>query len=205
MVISEISDHRKNATALSVADGFTISSNGNKVPKKTTQGWELLIEWKDGTSDWIALRDVKDANPVELAEYAVANKIDHEPAFNWWVDWTLKKRNRIINKVKPKYWRTSHKYGIRLPKNMEEALRLDEANGNHFWEDAVKKEMGKVKVAYRTHEAHTPEEVRKRLAPELTGYQEITCHLIFDVKMDFTRKARFVANGAKTEAPASIT
>jgi hypothetical protein len=205
LVISEISDHRKNATALSVADGFTISSNGNKVPKKTTQGWELLIEWKDGTSDWIALRDVKDANPVELAEYAVANKIDHEPAFNWWVDWTLKKRNRIINKVKPKYWRTSHKYGIRLPKNMEEALRLDEANGNHFWEDAVKKEMGKVKVAYRTHEAHTPEEVRKRLAPELTGYQEITCHLIFDVKMDFTRKARFVANGAKTEAPASIT
>ena len=88
---------------------------------------------------------------------------------------------------------------------MEEALRLDEANGNHFWEDAVKKEMGKVKVAYRTHEAHTPEEVRKRLAPELTGYKEITCHLIFDVKMDFTRKARFVANGAKTEAPASIT
>ena len=64
LVISEISDHRKNATALSVADGFTISSNGNKVPKKTTQGWELLIEWKDGTSDWIALRYVKDANPV---------------------------------------------------------------------------------------------------------------------------------------------
>ena len=205
LVMSEISDHRKNAKALNVTNGFTISANGNKVPKKTTQGWELLIEWKDGSSDWVALRDVKDANPIELAEYAVANKIDHEPAFNWWVNWTLKKRNRIINKVKPKYWRTTHKYGIRLPKNMDEALRLDEANGNHYWEDAVKKEMGKVKVAYRTYEEHTPEEVRKNLASELRGYQEITCHLIFDVKMDFTRKARFVANGAKTEAPASIT
>ena len=39
----------------------------------------------------------------------------------------------------------------------------------------------------------------------MTGFQEITCHLIFDVKMDFTRKARFVANGSKTEAPLSIT
>lgn len=29
--------------------------------------------------------------------------------------------------------------------------------------------------------------------------------MIFDVKMDFTRKARFVAGGHMTEAPASIT
>ena len=55
LVIHEISDHRKNVTALSVADGFTTSVNGNKVPKKTTQGWEFLIEWKEGTFDWIAL------------------------------------------------------------------------------------------------------------------------------------------------------
>ena len=51
----------------------------------------------------------------------------------------------------------------------------------------------------------TPEQVRKGEAPELTGYQEITCHLVFDVKMDFTRKARFVANGSKTDTPSSIT
>ena len=37
------------------------------------------------------------------------------------------------------------------------------------------------------------------------GYQEIKCHFIFDVKMDFTRKARFVANGIKTEAPVALT
>ena len=29
------------------------------------------------------------------------------------------------------------------------------------------------------------------------GYQKITCHMIFDVKMDFYRKARFVAGGHK--------
>ena len=33
----------------------------------------------------------------------------------------------------------------------------------------------------------------------------ITCIVVFDVKMDFTRKCRFVAGGHTTEAPASLT
>jgi hypothetical protein len=38
------------------------------------------------------------------------------------------------------------------------------------------------------------------------GYQKIPCHMIFDVKMeDFRRKARLVAGGHRTEAPATIT
>ena len=37
------------------------------------------------------------------------------------------------------------------------------------------------------------------------GYQEIRCHLVFDVKMeDFRRKARYVAGGHTTEPPAII-
>ena len=48
------------------------------------------------------LKDLKDTNPIELAEYAVANKIAEEPAFSWWVSFCLNKRNRIINKVKSK-------------------------------------------------------------------------------------------------------
>lgn len=67
---------------------------------------------------------------------------------------------------------------------MDKALRIYEANGNHYWKDAVKKEMDKVKVVYKAHsKAHTPDKVQKQHAPELTGYQEITCHLIF-VKLD---------------------
>ena len=31
------------------------------------------------------------------------------------------------------------------------------------------------------------------------GYQKIHCHLVFDVKMDFTHKARLVAGGHTTE------
>jgi hypothetical protein len=37
------------------------------------------------------------------------------------------------------------------------------------------------------------------------GYQEIPCHIVFNIKMDFTRKARYVAGGHVTEPPASQT
>jgi hypothetical protein len=39
------------------------------------------------------------------------------------------------------------------------------------------------------------------------GYQKITCHMIFDVKMgkNFRRKARFVADSHKTKTPAAMT
>jgi hypothetical protein len=80
------------------------------------------LEWRDGSSDWVPLKDLKDTHPIELAEYAVANKIADESAFAWWVSFCLNKWNRIINKVRSKYWRTTHKYGIRLPKMVEEAL-----------------------------------------------------------------------------------
>ena len=201
----EICDHRKNNRAITIANGYDVSKNGNRTPKRTTVGWELLVEWRDGTTDWVPLKDLKDTNPIELAEYAKANNIAEEPAFKWWVAFCLQKRNRIISKTKSKYWRTTHKYGIKVPKNADDALRIDKMNGNDYWEKSIKKEMSKVRVAYKPHETYTPEQVRKNEAPELTGYQEISCHLIFDVKMDFTRKARFVANGSTTEAPISMT
>ena len=65
--------------------------------------------------------------------------------------------------------------------------------------------MGKAKVSYITMDGCTPEQVRANQVDELHGFQEITCHIIFDVKMDFKRKASFVAGGHMTEAPNSLT
>ena len=202
--MNEIVDHRKNKRALSKDDGFEIKRNGQKIPKKTTVGWQLLVEWKDGSTQWLDLKDLKDSNPIEVAEYAVANKISEEPAFAWWVHTCLRKRHRMINKVKKKYWRTAHKFGIRPPKSCDEAIQLDKENGNTLWQDARRKEMSKAKVAYKGT-GHTPEEVRAGQVPELIGHQFIKCHIVFDVKIDFTHKARFVAGGHMTEAPASLS
>eukprot|EP00957_Ditylum_brightwellii_P011846 892667-Ditylum_brightwellii.AAC.1 len=66
------------------------------------------------------LKDLKAAYSVKLAECAVVNCLADKPAFKWWVPHVIRKRNRIINKVKSKNWRISHKFGIRLPKTVDE-------------------------------------------------------------------------------------
>jgi hypothetical protein len=62
----------------------------NKTLRKTTQGWDLQILWHDGTTSWESLWNLKESNPVEVALYAVANKIAEEPTFAWWIPFTLK-------------------------------------------------------------------------------------------------------------------
>ncbi len=68
------------------------------------------VIWKDISMSWVKLKDLKASNPVELAEYAVANQIAEEPAFKWWVSNTLRKQNHIISKGEKKYWWTMHKF-----------------------------------------------------------------------------------------------
>jgi hypothetical protein len=68
------------------------------------------------------------------------------------------------------------------------------------------KEMSKVKIAFEFCEDWTPDQIRQGLAKQdFVGFQEIQCHMVFDVKMDLTRKARFVAGGHLMETPASLT
>ena len=90
---------------------------------------------------------MKDSNPVQLAGYAVTCKLSQEPEFSWWVPYVLKKRNRIIAKVKSKYWLRTHKFGIRIPKSVQDANMLDEKNGNTLWWDAICKEMKNARIA----------------------------------------------------------
>jgi hypothetical protein len=196
LLLSGIIDHRREETALS-RDDMYIKHGSNKQFKKTTRGWKLCVEWKDGSTSWERLADLKESNPVELAEYAVTRGIDNEPAFAWWVPFTLKRRNRIIAAVNSRYHKRTHKFGIEVPKTWDDCVRLDAENGNTLWQDAVRKEMSKVRVAFQVlDDDETPPPT----------FQEIRCHLVFDVKMEnFQRKARLVAGGHTTETPASIT
>ena len=66
--------------------------------------------------------------------------------------------------------------------------------------------MAKAQVSYKQVEGNpSPEDVRRNKVNALIGFQEIKNHIIFDVKMDFTRKARYVAGGHLTDAPTSLT
>ena len=122
--------------------------------------------------------------------------IADEAAFCWWVPYTLRKRDRIISAVNTRARKTSHKYGIAVPLTVKEALDLDRANGNTFWRDAIDKEMKNVAVAFEILDADKPIPL---------GWKKSSGHIIFDVKMDFTRKARWVKDGHRTPDPESST
>ena len=178
----EISDHRKDSTALNVAQGSFMTSAGNPVSKKTTRGWHILVEWRDGSMTWHRMADIKESYPVQLAEYAVANKINHEPAFKWWVEKTLKRKERMINKVRSKYWRNTHKFGIEIPKSVNEAYKIDRDTGTTHWTRAIEKEMKNVRVSFEKVDGVSESQMKTgKVKP---GYSFCSTHMIFDVKMD---------------------
>jgi hypothetical protein len=85
-------------------DAFITIHNGVKRWQHTMAGWQLLCQWKDGSINWVALKDMKESYPIQVTDFAKANWIDDEPAFAWWVPDVLKKRECILAKVKAKYW-----------------------------------------------------------------------------------------------------
>jgi hypothetical protein len=122
LMLKEIVDHSKDRSAVHIDDGFV---SGSQQRRWTTKGWKLVVEWKDGTTTWVPLKELKDSNP--------------------------------ISKVRSRYLVRTHKFGIEVPKSWKRALEIDVETGTIFWRKAI--------------------------------------------KMDFTRKARFVADGHLTDPP----
>ena len=115
MIMKEILDHQETAATVALEDRFVTSKNGQRCRQMTMAEWELKVRYWDRSTTWVFLKDLKIMNPVEIAKYTVANKIDDQPVFVWWVHNVLKKRDQIINKVRFQYWEQMHKSGIQLP------------------------------------------------------------------------------------------
>ena len=79
----------------------------------------------------------KESNPIEVAEFVLTREIESEPAFAWWVPYTIKKRKNIVSAVCARLKLKTHKFGIEIPRAVEHAYRLDERNGKPYWRDAI--------------------------------------------------------------------
>ena len=75
------------------------------------------------------LAEIKESNLVEVAEHIKAQQIDDEPAFKWWVDFTLEKPDMIISAVNKRQHKKTQKFGIHIPRNAQEAHTIDKENG----------------------------------------------------------------------------
>ena len=122
--------------------------------------------------------------------------MDSEPAFAWWVPYTLRKRDRIIAAINLRVKKQTHKYGIEIPTSVAHAKEIDTKNDNTFWQDAIETEMYNVAVAFK---------ILENDEPMLVSYTKASGHMVFDEKMDFTRKARWVKDGHRTPDPNGST
>ena len=154
------------------------------------------MEWKDGTTSWLPLKALKESNSVEIANYAIANKIDTEPAFDWWSKHLLHKQQRLIKLSQKRSIQTEFKFGLPLPLTVAEALEIDSRNNNNLWHEAIMKEMTNVRIAF---------DLKERNCQPPVGYKQIPMKTIFDIKMDFNRKACSVTGGHKTDPLVSLT
>ena len=85
---------------------------------------------------------------------------------------------------------------LKKTRKLEQALALNAQNSNTLGADAIYKEMGNVRVAF---------EVLPDGESIPIGHQFVQCHMVLNIKMeDSIQKARLVAGGHITKAPATI-
>jgi hypothetical protein len=86
----------------------------------------------------------------------------------------------IVKAVKGHMVKKNQKFGIIIPRTVEEALQLDRDTNTTYWADAIAKEMKNNRIAFKFLSS-------KERVPQ--SYKFIPCHMNFEVKMNFTRKA----------------
>ena len=75
------------------------------------------------------------------------------------------------------------KFGIKILNNKNECKKVDDKNKNTLWMTAHNKEIDTIQVAFNKLKS------AKEIPP---GYTEATGFMIYDPKMGFTCKARYV-------------
>jgi hypothetical protein len=166
-------NHKSNRKAVT-KDSQQIVHNGRNSLRRSTAGWHFCVQWKDGSTSWQSLKDLKEAYPVAVAKYAVAQGIDNNPAFNWWAHAVLRKREHIIALVKKRttrFLKKTHIFGNEVPRSVAEAYALNKKNGNTLWADSIAKEMMNVRTAFK---------ILANGDKVPIGFQRMRCQMIFD-------------------------
>ena len=83
----------------------------------------------------------------------------------------------------------THKYNIITPHSVDISLKLYWITGTDLQSKVINKEMEKVKVDCKSHDEHTTKQLQMIKERDLSGCQNILCHIVFNVKIYFTSKS----------------
>ena len=155
----------------------------------------MKVKWLDGDKSWVKLDDLRLHDPLLALRYGIRHKLNSKPGWEWMDSFINDggELSRIISAYKVSK-ETSYKFGVRVPSNTQEAIRIDSQTDEKLWTSAIEMELKQIND-YETFR------VMEHGEPMPPGYKRIPYHCIFDVKFDGRRKCRLVAGGHRTDPP----
>ena len=78
-LINTTLEHSKNSRAIENKNKWIITKRGRKSMRKTTVVWKFRVKWKYGTITWKPLKELKESNQIEMAEYVSTQGIQDNP------------------------------------------------------------------------------------------------------------------------------
>ena len=173
-------------------------------PDQKGSKYNVMVEWESGEVTYEPLALISKDDPITCAVYA--KKHDLLDTTGWkHLKRYAKTSKRLIRAVKQSrihQVRASARYqhGFQVPKDFNDAIRLDKENSNTHWQDAMDLELTQIheyKVFKDTGKAQFHD--GKAVTPD--GFQKIRVHFVYAVKHDGKFKARLVADGHLTKEP----
>ena len=166
--------------------------------------YNVMVEWESGEITYETLALISKDDPITCAVYA--KKHDLLDTTGWkHLKRDAKTSKRLIRAVKQSNIRqvrasARYQHGFQVPKDYNDAIRLDKENSNTHWQDAMDLELSQIheyKVFKDTGKAQFHN--GKAVTPD--GFQKIRVHFVYAVKHDGRFKARLVADGHLTKEP----
>ena len=162
-------------------------------PDQKGSKYNVMVEWESGEVTYEPLTLISKEDPINCAVYAKKHDLPDTTG------WNHPKRHakiskRLIKAVKQSWIRqvrasARYQHGFQVPKDYNDAIRLDKKNSNTHWQDAMNLELTG-KAQFHNGKAVTPD-----------GFQKIRVHFLSAVKHDGRFKARLFADGHLTKDP----
>jgi hypothetical protein len=146
--------------------------------------WEVHLHWDDGSKTWEPLDSIAEHDHAACALFASdkthnGERLIDQPGWQRFkkLAGRTKKLYRMINQAKLRSNQTKpvYQYGIQVPQNHKEAVRIDQANGNTLRQEAERLELNQLDEyeAFKNLGRDTK-------APE--GFKKIRVHFVYACK-----------------------
>ena len=173
-------------------------------PDQKGSKYNVMVEWESREVTYEPLTLISKDDPITCAVYAKKNDLLDTTGWKHLKRYakTSKRLIRAVKQSRTRQVRASARYqhGFQVPKDYNDAIRLDKETSNTHWQDAMDHELTQIheyKVFKDTGKAQFHN--GKAVTPD--GFQKIRVHFVYAVKHDGKFKARLVADGHLTKEP----